>query len=380
MSAHSGAARVKRFDDAMAAQLTFSLAGKAPSRPVWSFWRRPAPKVTEVFTTYWRFAYERQEVFFRRLAGTPPPWTHDPILQTYRFTNPYRAADRVSQYLIRYVTYAGDLGAEEVFFRTILFKLFNKIETWQLLESELGSISFAEYDFRRYAEVLARAWETGKTLYSAAYVMPAARTFPGARKHETHLRLLEHLMKEQVPQRLADAPTLETAFRILRNYPMMGDFLAYQYLTDLNYSAAFDWAEDFIVPGPGARDGLRKCIADPVGLSEADLIKLVADMQEEAFERLGLTFQTIWGRRLQLVDCQNLFCEVDKYARVAHPEVVGRSGRSRIKQHFRARAEPFVPWFPPKWGLNERVQAWEEEGFQGIRRGRDAANQRGCPR
>ena len=41
----------------------------------------------------------------RRLAGSPPPWTDDPVICTHRFTNAYRAADRVSQYLIRYVLY-----------------------------------------------------------------------------------------------------------------------------------------------------------------------------------------------------------------------------------------------------------------------------------
>ena len=38
---------------------------------------------------------------------------------------------------------------------------------------------------------------------------------------------------------------------------------------------------------------------------------------------------------MQLIDCQNLFCEVDKYARHAHPEVRGISGRTRIKQSYR---------------------------------------------
>ena len=28
-------------------------------------------------------------------------------------------------------------------------------------------------------------------------------------------------------------------------------------------------------------------------------------------------FRDLWGRPLQLIGCQNLFCEVDKYARVA---------------------------------------------------------------
>ena len=43
----------------------------------------------------------------------------------------------------------------------------------------------------------------------------------------------------------------------------MGDFLAFQLLIDLNYSNLTDFSEmDFVVAGPGARDGIRKCSGD----------------------------------------------------------------------------------------------------------------------
>jgi hypothetical protein len=77
----------------------------------------------------------------------------------------------------------------------------------------------------------------------------------------------------------------------------------------------------------------------------------MADTQESHFARLGLDFPGLFGRRLQLIDCQNLFCEVDKYARVAHPSVAGVSGRSRIKQRFTPLTEPLRAFFPPKWRL-----------------------------
>ena len=116
-------------------------------------------KPTPVYDTYWRFAAERQAIFFARAAGQPPPWTEDEILAEFKFTNAYRAADRVSQFLIRRVIYRDDLPAtaEEVFFRTILFKLFNKIETWELLEREVGPVTWAEYGFKRYDAILTKA-------------------------------------------------------------------------------------------------------------------------------------------------------------------------------------------------------------------------------
>ena len=324
--------------------------------------RNLAPaKVSEVYESYWRFATERQDVFFRRVRGEAQPWTSNAVLTTYKFTNAYRASDRASQYLIRHVIYRADLSnsPREVFFRILLFKLFNKIETWELLERAFGSITFEDYCFTRYDEVLAQAMRHGRRIYSAAYIMPpGSSAFGQPAKHQNHLLLLECMMEDGLPERLAQTSTMQEGFEKLRAYPTIGDFLAYQFITDINYSEITDFSEmDFVVPGPGARDGLRKCFSDPGGLNEPELIRLIADLQEQEFERLGLDFRSLWGRRLQLIDCQNLFCEVDKYARVAHPQIVGRNGRTRIKQKFRPTPTPIELFYPPKWKLNEKMRA-----------------------
>jgi hypothetical protein len=323
--------------------------------------RHLAPaKVSEVYESYWRFAAERQAVFFRRARGETPPWTDNPVLAIYKFTNAYRASDRVSQYLIRHVIYRDDLpkAPREVFFRILLFKLFNKIETWQLLEGAFGPITFEDYRFAAFDAVLSRAMKAGHRIYSAAYIMPpGSRAFGRSAKHQNHLLLLERMMADQLAERLAQIRTMQQGFEKLRAYPTIGDFLAYQFITDINYSELTDFSEmEFVVPGPGARDGLRKCFVDAGGLNEPELIRLMADLQEQEFERLGLDFQSLWGRQLQLIDCQNLFCEVDKYARVAHPQVAGKTGRVRIKQKFDPTLEPINLFYPPKWKLNDKIR------------------------
>ena len=314
---------------------------------------------TVVFDTYWKFAAERQRVFFERIAGNPPPWTDDPILTRFKFTNAYRASDRVSQYLIRHVIYRDDLPrtAPEVFFRVMLFKLFNKIETWQLLEDRLGPLTFETYSFDAFDQLLSRAMARGESIYSAAYIMPSGGSLLGYdRKHRNHLALIDRMMADRLPERLAEAPSMQRAFELLRAYPTIGDFLAYQYVTDLNYSEVTNFTEmDFVVPGPGALDGLRKCFADSGGLNQPELIRFVADRQDREFERLGISFQPLWGRKLQLIDCQNLFCEVDKYARVCHPDIMGVSGRTQIKQKYTRHPTPITCWYPPKWGINDRI-------------------------
>ena len=204
-----------------------------------------APAIpTEIFDTYWRFAAERQAIFFRRIKKAWGPWTKDPILQEYKFTNAYRASDRVSQYLIRNVIYQGDPAKEETFFRILIFKLFNKIETWEMLTSELGTVCYRTYSFKQYDHLLSRAMLNGQRIYSAAYIMPSGNSkFGYARKHSNHLKLVELMMKERAYEKIASATNMASAFEILRSYPTIGDFLAYQLVTDLNYSELIKFSE-----------------------------------------------------------------------------------------------------------------------------------------
>ena len=334
----------------------------SPARPAPAILPRLEPaKVSEVHDSYWRFAAERQRIFFKRARGAAQPWTGDPVLSIYKFTNAYRASDRASQYLIRRVIYRDDLprSPREIFFRIILFKLFNKIETWEMLERSLGAVAFEDYSFAHYDNILTRGRSRGARIYSAAYVMPTGRSaFGHSVKHRNHLKLLERMMDDDLPDRLTDAGSMREGFEMLRAYPGVGDFLAYQFVSDINYSEIVDFSEmEFVVPGPGARDGLRKCFTDFGGFAEPDLIRLTAELQEREFERRGLRFESLWGRPLQLIDCQNLFCEIDKYARVVHPQVEGRTGRRRIKQKFNPNLDPISLFYPPKWGLNEKMSA-----------------------
>ncbi len=307
---------------------------------------------TPVFDTYWRFARERQEIFMMRVRGNPPPWTNDPILDSHRFTNAYRASDRVSQFLIRHVQYTGAQYPPEVFFRTLLFKLFNKVETWNAIVGEFGRHPRWCRDadpFPRLLAVLDRMFAAKQAIYSGAYIMPSPDCGE-TRKHENHLLLLKRMMKDGVHLKVETAKSLREVYAILRAVPSFGDFLAFQFTIDLNYSDVVNFSEnDFVVAGPGAQSGIKKCFSGVGGLSDADVIRAVTDMQEAEFARLGLTFQTLFGRRLHPIDCQNLFCEVDKYARVAHPEAGG--ARTKIKQKFTPSDKPVPQWYPPKWGL-----------------------------
>lgn len=323
------------------------------------FIRKQKPKQSVVFDTYWRFAVKRQEAFFARLSGFDGPWSDDPIIQTYKFTNAYRASDRVSQYLIKNVIYSGDWSDTDSVLRILLFKLFNKIETWELLESQFGEISSKTFDVDKYSFVLDAAMAAGGRIYSAAYIMPSGsrKKYGQIKKHHFHLLLINDLIKNGFPQKMSSVRSMREGYELLLNIESVGKFLAYQFITDLNYSELINFKEsDFVVPGPGALDGIKKSFVTLGDYSPEDVIHMMFDEQEEHFQRLDLDFNSLWGRPLQLIDCQNLFCEVDKYSRVAHPDVAGISGRTRIKQTFKPRNKDLRAWYPPKWGLNDKIK------------------------
>ena len=309
------------------------------------------PDASLVFESYWRFAAERHTMYERRLRGGPPPWTDDPILRSFRFTNAFRAADRVSQFLIREVIYKGDASANETVFRTLLFKFFNKIDTWEFLELELGPITIGTFDPSRADALLTRARSQGRSVYSNAYIIPP---LPGraSPKHAGHLQLALELAEDGFADQVSSTGGLADLFALLRGIPGFGAFLAYQFAIDLGYSTVVNHDEDeFVVAGPGALDGLSKVFPSMDLRRAADVIREMTDEQEYWFDYCGLTFGGLFGRRLHLIDIQNLFCEISKYARVAHPEFRGVAGRTRIKQVFRASGAIAEPWFPPKWNL-----------------------------
>ena len=308
-----------------------------------------------VYETYWKYAAERQSVFFKRLKNANYPWTNDAIIAKYRFTNTYRAADRVSQYLIKNVIYEGEHSAAEVFFRTILFKLFNKIETWELLCKNIGLPDSRNFDAESIANILEQENSAGKPIYSQAYMMPSPK-LGHKRKLRNHLELIKLMMRDRLPEKIAQSNSLQEVYSLLNSYPSLGSFLAFQFAIDLNYSEIINFSEnDFVVAGPGARDGIRKCFTDTAGLSDESIIQLIKERAASEFEKRGLKFKTLWGRELHLIDCQNIFCEVSKYARLAHPEITGGSCRTRIKQLYRPRYSPLPQWYPDKWGIDTTV-------------------------
>jgi hypothetical protein len=317
---------------------------------------QPPPTRPEVYAAYWQLAAERQRIFERRnVAIAPAPWTADEILSRYKFTNPWRASDRVSQFLIRDVIYADpQVPAEDLIGRIVLFRLFSRPATWRALEERLGPIRRATLGDRRLPVVLSELQAKGP-IYTSAFILCATKAYGHDRKYLNHLDLVRHMLRGgRLPRAVARARSLEDVYEVLRSFPLIGPFMAYQLAIDINYSELLNVSEnDFTVAGPGAERGIRKVFPEVTRRDMPTMIHRMVAYQESACAELGIAAPKLFGLPLRAIDCQNLFCELDKYARVRFPELV--TNRSRIKAKFVASTEPLELFYPPKWGINDRL-------------------------
>ena len=312
----------------------------------------PTPR-QHIYDLYWYFASERQQIFEKRLAGQPAPWTDDPILQKYKFCNVFRATDRVSQYMIRDVCYhTEDCSAEDRLFQIVAFRLFSKIETWDAVRNFLGrSPTMDNLVDGSFTKALEYANEINGGLYTSAFILCATNAYGQPRKHLNHVELLRDMfVNHQLAEQLLSASSLQEIYTLLHAFPLMGDFMSYQTAIDLNYSDLINFSEnEFTQPGPGALRGMAKVFENLGNYSPSEVIMWMVEQQTKEFARLGLPPATLFGRPLQAIDCQNIFCETDKYCREAAPELI--SARSRIKTAYTIPKLMDELFLPPKWNL-----------------------------
>lgn len=318
--------------------------------------RRPIPR-SRIHDIYWRFASERQATFERRVAGAPLPWTEDPILQEYKFCNVFRAADRVSQYMIREVCYHREsCSPEDRIFQIVAFRTFSKIDTWVAVRDFLGHYpTLDDLSDEGFRKALDHAKLQNRGLYTGAFILCANNAYGQSLKHLNHVELFRHMfLQDALGERVLAASSLHQIFELLHSYPLMGDFMSYQVAIDLNYSDLINFSEnEFTKAGPGALRGINKVFEDLGDYTPTDIINWMVDHQDAAFKKFNLPFSGLWGRPLHAIDCQGLFCETDKYCRKAVPELT--SARKRIKARFSITPEPIELFFPPKWGINDRL-------------------------
>ena len=145
--------------------------------------------------------------------------------------------------------------------------------------------------------------------------------------------------------------TMKEVVDSLQTYPMIGPFMSYQIANDLCYLESVHIDPDtYTVAGPGALRGIAKAFESTGSHTPSEVILYMHKNQRREFAKYGYDFYARGGEELGLVDCQGLFCELDKYCRVARPDLL--SNRVNIKKKYADTGKIPTKIRPNKWAQN----------------------------
>lgn len=287
---------------------------------------------------FWRFIHERQRIWYQRFVlGRSAPWTKDPILTDFKFTNVYRELDKGTMFLLDHIAERGT--PEDQVWNTIVYRMFNRISTYEFLKWHSVSRWRNPENFRHYFDAL-RAWGLeGNALYTDAHMVCAYEHFPGDDK----LARFEYIFQGVLDQLdtlmrvITKAKSLETVHSALTKFPGIGPFLAYEMAVDISYMSWNNLGEDeWTNPGPGCQRGLKDLFPGVKGTGDCQwLIKVLRQIQKKEWVRLKLPFEGIayQNKELTLRNIEHCLCEYHKYWKA-------KNGKGRPRNRFNALSHP----------------------------------------
>jgi 5-hmdU DNA kinase, helical domain len=263
------------------------------------------------------FVAEREQVRLRRAAGQPAPWTEDPILRTYRFTNIRRRDDRVSVWLREHVYSSAAFAAP-----TLAALQFAALCRWVNWPPTLAAIMEAglwpadHLDLRRIGRLLDQRTRSGKT-WTGAYMIRAAPL--GKPKGQFIVdQVVGRALRRAWPelQFMLQTGMRRPVWRVLVGCLHWGSFLSGQVVDDLTWTPILANPRDdrtWAPQGPGSLRGLNRVLGLPLGVAHEELAwcEHLLRLRSMVVERLGMGYLDITAH-----DCQSCLCEWDKHERV----------------------------------------------------------------
>jgi hypothetical protein len=273
---------------------------------------------------YW--INERHQIYLKKEAKNEPPWTKDKILQEYKFTNVFRNLDRVIKDLHRWVVSDKDLDEVSGLRHIILFRMFNVTDTYLSLCGGNGPVSGGKFHLARVKRFLHKRKESGKQIFTGAYII----TNNGSTRPKIDLvtEAVDVMWKAapKIVKDLKQINTLQGAVKYMTQFPMVGQFIAYELVCDFRWTSILGNATDIWTwanPGPGAKRGLNRIHGRDLKYSQKDV-----DFNDEMHELLSISVDYLGNHvpLLEMRDIEHSLCEFDKYMRVKNGE-----GRPRSK-------------------------------------------------
>ncbi len=209
---------------------------------------------------YFAFLRERYSILLRRTEGQAWPWTDDPVLRAWRFTNVRREDDRTT---IAFRETVRDPLRDDphVLFATIAWRWFNLIETGEVLRPFL--MSRDAWDRPEVERLLQSRHDGGEQVFTGAYMVNSEQNRPKLPAVLDYIDwCYQHLDPEEVRR---TCTTKQAMFERIEAIPRQGAFTAYQVVVDLMYTHYLEGAPDldtFTVAGPGCARGLGYVVHD----------------------------------------------------------------------------------------------------------------------
>lgn len=297
----------------------------------------------ENLDAFWKFIFERHSIWFKRFKlEQEAPWTKDPVLQEYKFTNVYRELDRGTIFLLDNII-NNELSEIEQVFNIIFYRMWNRVETYKrvghqrLAPSRVHPGKLIWPNKQDTWGTLEQVYKSGDSLWTDAHMVCAYEHFPGDNKFERFQyifkRVLAHL--PEIFQVVKTSKSLKDIHNRLCEVPGIGPFNAYEIAVDISYCKWNNHSEDeWVNPGPGCQRGLKFIFPGIKPNECTQMIHVLRQVQEEEFTRLRLPFKEIAyeGKDLTLRNIEHCLCEAFKWFKA-----VNNTGRPRNKFTLRAK-------------------------------------------
>jgi hypothetical protein len=266
---------------------------------------------------YW--ITQREWIRVQKSSGSPPPWTDDQILSTYRFCNVRRMDDKVSQWLWKN-WYNPHRNHPNMLAAVALARFINLPSSLEGLEPYIfrkGPVSWENM------KVKLRAMKgQGQTIFNGAY-MVRGNTTKSPDKIGTvideYIGALLDLNQGNLAGVINPRSMEETHSRIVPAYGF-GSFMAGQIVADLRWAIDGAWLDkkEWAPLGPGSQRGLNRLYGFSAKCSQTQ--GEFRGMLDETIDTLSQKVPKLISTRLEAMDYQNCLCEYDKYCRALEGE------------------------------------------------------------
>lgn len=261
----------------------------------------PRPNPAPLF----RWMKERQKIYRLKSSGHPFPWTNDPILRKYGFTNVFRELDKTTVW-IRENWREPYKDHPMLPFAMALARRLN----WPPSLAELGFPR--HWNAAHFATTLDARKERGEK-----YVTGAHQVFPGPGGQTSfawHQAMSLTDLHEQHNQWIK--PTLEETGEALSHVHGFGPFMAYELITELTATKWLKGAPDlntWCTVKAGSRIGLNAVMGRDLKTRQRVEVEVAEAVELLRIARPALADADPMFKKLTLRNIEDSLCEYGKY-------------------------------------------------------------------